>query len=406
MAYEAVAHRFAINAYIIDYSTGENEDYSSILTSVAIKNDFSNKSFQQYRVIFNISNEQEQKLAQTNFYILLKFSRINSLTDSSDENNSSDPIIDKELYSITLRPIDPNKSFRNKVRTDVENNKDELEEARSMIGFDCVPKEELTINNLIINECYSNCNIMEIMINSISSVYTKELYMKESYNTERYEDLLLPPQGLIPTLKYIHNNYGVYRNSFKIYFLPNKLYLYDIFDDDLSDTNMIDIIISQDNEIDGGNEKYTTVKVDENNNIQKYTSNNLPVFSNKDILTYSLGDQIIYNSYDDEFNLISRTKTVNTDLNGNDRKTRYKWNDNRFADFEERDTKVMYYTTAISLTNVDFTLIEPVTKVQISGSTNEILNGIYSILGTEVYFSTNDRKKFNCSTNIFIGKIK
>jgi len=60
----------------------------------------------------------------------------------------------------------------------------------------------------------------------------------------------------------------------------------------------------------------------------------------------------------------------------------------------------------LSLTNVDFTLIKPTTKIQINGSSNELLNGIYSILGCEVFLSTQDKKKYNGNISLFIGKIK
>ena len=409
MPYSRVSHKYAINAHIINYNTGDSEDYSDYLYGIAIKNDFSDKTFQQYRVLFKITEEQKNYLAQTNFYILLKFSRINALTDDTNENNdsdSSDPIIDKELYSITLRPINPNKSIKLRIQTDVENNREEQNAIREMVGFDCIPKEELVINNSIINECYSNANLMEILINSISSVYTKDLYLEESYNTERYDDLLLPPQGLIPTLKYIHSNYGIYKNSFKVYFTPDKLYIYDIFNDDLSKSNLITIDISAYDDADTGNEKYAYVNVDENDNIQKYTNSNLPVLSNKDIIGYGMGDQIVYNSYDDAYNLISRTLNTNNDLNNNDKKTRYRWNSDIYSEFEQRETKVIYYSTMLSLTNVDFTLIKPTTKIQINGSSNELLNGIYSILGCEVFLSTQDKKKYNGNISLFIGKIK
>lgn len=112
-----------------------------------------------------------------------------------------------------------------------------------------------------------------------------------------------------------------------------------------------------------------------------------PVTDIKNIQIDAMGTERHYYSYDDNFDLNTRS---NSETNTNNfKKVRYFYNPSGYVVAEREYNMQSNYTrgTTIFLNNVDPTLISVLTKVKITGG-NPILNGEYLIASKQYGFTS------------------
>lgn len=112
----------------------------------------------------------------------------------------------------------------------------------------CIPLEQLAYNDSIINACYSEANVNEIIINILSQEYKGSVYYQESKNVTRYDSSFIPPMSLIPALRYLNQAYAVYQNNVTPFFDIGRFYMYDIQEDQREFENnlFINVVKSED----------------------------------------------------------------------------------------------------------------------------------------------------------------
>jgi len=406
MAFSPIKHNFTIKSTFIDYKTGEaQESFGDCISSVAIKKNFKSQVFPLYVVSINITKEQREYLAKNKFYLSLKIYTCEETATNTEDGmvESENPTTDKLVHNIILRPFDNTKLIPIIKTSEVSDETEIIKQKYEEYTINCVPKEQLQINNTIINACYEQANLNEIMINMISDVYTKDIYFQESSNITRYNSLLIPPMSLLQALKYLQEYYVIYSQNLNMFFEDSKFYIYDMYNLSRKFNNYfyIDIPEIQDSD----QTKYRTNYVDENNNVKVYLENNPLFMSTTDIYRYTSGEKIVFNSYDDNFNLVSRTYNLNeTGNTGNDIKTRYKWNENKKQDYETRDLNSVFLHTQHQLRNIDPTYFAPDTMISITGKSEQI-NGQYALIEMDEYYSTSDYKNFNNTIILNLGRI-
>lgn len=404
--FSTIKHKFTTSLNIIDYNTGEEQNYGKCVKAIAIKKSFGDMVFPLYVLNLSITKAQRNYLAKNKFYVSLKIMRcvddenmVENLSEDSDV-----PVTDKIICDIILRPFDNSKNVPLYKTTDVDNNEENLENQLVSYDLNCVPKEQLKINNSILNYCYAEANLNEIIINLLSEVYSKDVYFQESSNITRYDSLLIPPMSIIESLKYLQKNYLVYDKHLNIFFEDSKLYIYDMYDTDREFRNGLYVEVKQDNDDD--QTKYRSNYIDKNDNLKKYLETNPQIVSVTDTYRYETGEQVVYCSYDDNFNLVTRTYQLDdTGNTGEDKKTRYIWNDDKLKKYEIKNLSGISNYIQLSFSNLDPSLIEPDTFVEIVGG-NELINGVYCILGMEEFFASSDYTNFTNSFNVTLGKIK
>ena len=395
MAAISQTHKFTVQCTAI-LNNNEEINLDNSVDSIAIKKDFLSNVFPLYVLSLRLPDNDRLKLIKNNFYISLKIFR-STVTDfeiETDVDNVSLPNTDKTIVSILLRPFDNAKLYQHRKESDV----DEEEASNAMGGqyvtytINCIPKEQLTINNSILNYCYSNVNLSEVMINLISDVYNKDIYFQESINNNRYKSILIPQGSLVQSLRFLQDNYILYKHGLNIFFEYNKLYIYDIHDLDREFNNTLSISIEE-NSSNTDQTKYSRNFIDEKDNIQKFLDNNPIFLSRKDVSNYMLGDRLIVNSYDDNFNLITRTYD-NSSNEPDDKKTRVLWNIENQDIFETNFRTVINEISQLTFNNFDPSLIEPDTLITMSGSSLNYINGRYVLSGMDIYFSSSDKITF------------
>ncbi len=395
MAVASQLHKFTVECSAV-LASDETIDLNGAVTAIAIKKDFLNNIFPLYVISLSLSDSLRRKLIENEFYLSLKIYRITvtELAVESDVETTSSPTTDKIITSILLRPFDNPKIFQKQKSSDVDDSDSEDVLASQMMSYtiNCVPKEQLQINSNILNACYNNSNMSEIVLNLLSEVYTKDTYFQESFNNTRYKSLLIPPGSIVQSLRFLQENYMIYKYNLNMFFEFDRLYLYDIFDLNREFRNSFSINIDSD-PTNSDQEKYSHNFVDDNENVQKYLDTNPVFFSKKDISGYKKGNKIIVSSYDDNFNLV--TRQYNDDTSASDMKTRVIWNKEQAQSFERSYNNRITEISQISLANFDPTYIEPDTMINISGSEQAFINGTYILSGIDVYFSSEDKKTFS-----------
>ena len=391
-------HKFSIECSAI-FENGDSMDLSSMINAVAVRKNYLSNIFPLYVVSLDLPDIDKLKMMENEFYLSLKIYRITvtELSVTNDVETSSLPDTDKIIVSILLKPFDNSKLYQHQKVSDVDDSDmdDILTAQKVPYVINCVPKEQLQINNSILNSCYADANLSEVTLNLISDVYTKDIYYQESFNKTRYQSILIPPGGLIQSLKYLQSNFMLYKYNFNMFFEYDKLYVYDIFDLDRPFRNSLNINV--DNEAKNADQmRYAQNFVDDDENVQKYLDTNPVFISQKDIGRYKKGNKLIMASYDDNYNLVTRLYDDGTE-SPQDKKNRVMWNKEQDQTFEAPYLNDALQISQISFSNFDPTYIEPDTMITISGSAQPYINGTYILSGTDAYYSSEDKKTFSNS---------
>lgn len=403
--FQKKAYKFTSSVTLINNTTGETRDLDKAVNGIAIKKSFSRFAFPLYVLSLHITKEVHAYIIQNDVDISLKIDRytVDEDVSANQEETSNDPVIDKNITNIILHPYDKSRVYNTEETNEIENPDTSNNNQEQYISYslNCIPRESVLYNRVIVNDCFKDANLNEIMLNIISSNYTKDIYLQESKNTDRFDSLLIPPTSLVQSLKFLQDEYSVYDFGLNVFFEDNKLYVYDLlslnrkFNNELQ-INVVKMTETSDKQI------YQNIQVDENDNVRVYEQTNPFFFSIHDVVYDGIGSRTVFNSYDDNFNLVTRTYNNQNNME----KTRYAWNPNRLSYFETSDVNKVTKTAVLTINNADSTMFEPDTQVTISGASLDEINGQYIINGLNIYYSTTDYVNFINSISIDLGRIK
>src|SRR5574344_1726761 len=393
--YSNVIHKFIIEASVGNEETAEITPYTEAVQSVAIKKNYVTQSFPLYVVTLLLTETQRKYIVQNDVYLILKIYRYTydeNTTNTDVEASATEPTTDKVVTTIMLKPFDKVKIVATPNTGEVDENQNDetsiIESKKSSYTLNCIPKDKLMYNDTIIN--------------TVSSLYTGPISYQESENVTRYDSILIPPTSLIPALKFLQKNYQIYNNQITVFFDENKLFIYDIYNMSRQMTKSFSVNITPKTNV-SDKTIYDHVQADENDNIQIYLPSNPMYVSKYNTYRHSTGGQTIFNTYDDNFNLISRSYSNDESV----AKTRYYWNNDRLAMFEKTDLTKVFGFISLKLNNIDPSIIDPDTNFSIAGSElPELNNNQLILLGQEIYFSSTDYKNYNDSIIITLGKNK
>ena len=399
--FEQKVHKFTMSVSVINNTTNEYKNLDKSIIAVAIKKNFLAFAFPLYVLNFNITEEDKRYLISNDVDISLSINRytVDETVSSDQETNTNDPIIDKNIVNIILHPFDKDKSYSIPDTSEVENNEtaNNLDSQKTNYTLNCIPKENLLYNSTITNDCFANANLNEVLLNIISNLYTKNIYLQESKNVTRYDSLLVPPLSLVQAIKYLQDEFSIYDNGINIFF---DLYVYDIKEQSREYKNNFSVNVVKTDET-ADKTIYQHAQVDENENVRFYLKNNPSYASSRDVFKDMIGSQTVFNSYDDNFNLVTRTYKTDNSID----KTRYFWNTKKMSYFENSEINKFCQYIQLKLNNIDPTLFEPSTQITVAGSTLEEINGVYSLIGSSIYYSTTDYVNFSEAVVLSLGKL-
>lgn len=402
--FSAITNKFTASLSAINQDTGEELQLQNALTSVAIKKDFAVNVYPLYVLTMKLTETDRQYIVKNNVYFVLKINKysVSGSTDQSSDESSAAPTITGIVIDETLKPFDKAKIIVTPNAADdidADASSDSIKAQRVSYTAACIPMKELEYNNSIINACYSDANVNEACINIISNSYSGDIYYEESKNVNRYDSLLIPPMSLIEAIRYLNSAYELYDDEVSPFFDGSKFYVYDIRNKsrDFDNSFFINILKSEDN---ANKSVYQVPQLDDEDDVQLYLPNDPDISSTHDVYFNSIGGTAVFSSYDSEFNLVTRDYSNDSST----KKTRYFWNPLQKASYESRFLASFYQSISVGLPNFDPNIVNPGTKIIVSGSDLDDINGQYALIAEAIFFSTTDFSNYTGTETCVIAK--
>lgn len=389
---QKTVHSFKITVNAINRQTSEIINFSDTLISFSGKENYLGNVFALYVLKFQISNEQLQFLSENDVNFSISILRAtNVLNQSNEDYDLNDITYDKEIFNDVLRPFNRPK-IENIKDKEYESDDDATPDQQKIIyTINCISIAALSYNNPIINGIYTDTTLKNVLVNIVSSVFKETLYFQDPDNTAIFPTIFIPPMNLVPALEFLESGYEIYKSDFNMFIKSDHFYIYCINQPERNYEHRFDINIVNMTQ-NTNDELYQYFQLDENDNGDIYYKNTPVVSDTHDIVANVVGNNMIAYSYDNNFNLVTRNYNTESDYN----KVRYYWNNKKTKVAELGTLEQFTNTCTISLVNIDDSLFEPSTRIQINGSTLDFANGIYSlVLKIFTYKSDNFRTYTN-----------
>ena len=373
---QKTVHSFKITVNAINRQTSEIINFSDTLISFSGKENYLENVFALYVLKFQISNEQLKFLSENDVNFSISILRAtNVLNQSNEDYDLNDITYDKEIFNDVLRPFNRPK-IENIKDKEYESDDDATPDQQKIIyTINCISIAALSYNNPIINGIYTDTTLKNVLVNIVSSVFKETLYFQDPDNTAIFPTVFIPPMNLVPALEFLESGYEIYKSDFNMFIKSDHFYVYCINQPERNYEHRFDINIVNMTQ-NTNDELYQYFQLDENDNGNIYYKNTPVVSDTHDIVANVVGNNMIAYSYDNNFNLVTRNYNIESDYN----KVRYYWNNKKTKVAELGTLEQFTNTCTISLANIDDSLFEPSTRIQINGSTLDFANGIYSLV--------------------------
>lgn len=398
--------KFLVEATVLDKTNSTSFDISKYIHSISIKKDYFVDSFPLFVVNFMTTSELRDLMRDNEIMLDLKVSRYLDIDAEVTEDSTEQPIIDDVIIDTVIRVYEKPYTTTDIKEDEDDENSENIATTLQTIPFQIVgiPDELLLKNSTVINEVYENAKMEDIIINILSSIEKNNIFMDKTDNQTRELSLLIPPLNVIPAIKYLQDIYGIYNSQLGIFFDLDKTYLFKFFNKDRNYKNNFEIMIPNSNDI-GGDLKFTTPLLDENDNIRIYLKT-VPNFSSDlSVNMDTLGETTIFNSYDFDFNVVQRTFS-SAELSSS--KVRYYWNTYQNEIFEESFRNVSLNSAegiGITIPNISPNYFSLDTLTTLT-SNNSYANGVYGLVGSSFMLSTSDYEHYTSLLHLRFTKLK
>jgi hypothetical protein len=402
MAFVNRIEKFVIEATLLNLNDGESYDISSYISDVNIKKDFISTSFPL--VVINMMTVETFRdiMRDNDVSVKLKISKYIDI--DQEQNQDADGIVlnDIVINTVIRSYKKPFTSTSTKTEDEEEfdtNAKDTTKAyAYQIIG---IPEELIQKNSSVINEIYQDVKIDEVLVNILSSIESRSIFIDPSDNIDLQESLMIPPMNVIPTVKYIQDVYGIYNAGLSLFFDFDGTYLTKIFASSREYGNTLEILTPSAND-NTADVAYTTPQFDEEDNVRLNLKVPPPFVSLNEITMDTIGQTTVFNSYDYNFDVVKRIYNQNT----TNEKVRYFWNQFQNKIFEESYINESLKTSkAINVTmrNISPNYFKLNTLYNVR-TNNDYVNGEYILTEATNIFYTRDHKAFESVINLKLTK--
>lgn len=409
MAYSALNQGFLIEAQAISNGSSESYDISKMIEDVRIKRDYLNQNMPLFVIDMRTTEEIRNFIRDNDVSINLSIYVYDiSSVNNIDNEDTGEPTITDIYYSGLIRLYD--KPY---TTTSAKSENDEPEgssqtQSVPMVYYRVagIPEDIIQKNKTIINTVFNDAPFNDILVNLISNIETKNIYIEPVDNNDVKKNILIPPLTLIQAIQYLNTAYQLYDGPCNIFLDTDCTYVYNPLNKNFKDSNIFDYKIVSVSST-GNSESYLRPNIDWDTNNLRLVSNKLSGYAKYKLITgNTIGSDITYYSYGDGFNLVSRGDSSNLGYT----KKRYFWNPNRNNIFESAEKKSLAsFSSSLSLAlkNMSPSYIRPTTNFILDSSgNNQDADGNYCLSQMSVSFSTNDNKHFTSLISLLLYKKK
>lgn len=396
------SYGFLIDGEAINLETNESYSLSNCIQAVMIKNAFIENIFPLYVIKLQLTPDLRDTLRDNDIKVHLKISYYDMLAENYlEETNNNNVSILGICFDGDIRIYEkPYATTASKIEEETDNTEGSKNNSIPYVEYEMtgIPEEAINKNEVCVNNIFENAELADCLVYLLTSVNKKsKMYIEEPINRSVYNSILVPPVNLVPALNFLDEQYHrFYNNTANLFIDDSNIFFYDPLSENKPVINTIELnIITK--EATGDIQQGQIPAVDEENNIKLIYKKPPGYLNESKIASHKLGDYTVYYYYDDNYNLVNRTRT-NSEAYP---KTRYIWNI-----LKDKSPEMLDTSTAISfnLSNLNPYIITPLTKLKIISSEYKNLEGDYTIINTSNGFGTSDKKHF--TNSIIISAIK
>lgn len=406
MAYTALNQGFMIEGSIIGGSSAY--DISNMILDVMIKKSFLDSSFPLFVIDLKTTEEIRDYIRDNDVNISLKIYvyDMDENNDTSEEDNDS-PTITDTYFDGTIRLYDkPFTTTSAKTEEDGESDESNTQSESAPFVYyrvSGIPDNLIEKNSHIINEVYSNAALDDVLVNVASSMDDGNIYIEPSNNKTINKSVFIPPSTFTQAIDFLDGNYQIYEGPCCIFLDSDCTYIYNPISKDLETSNVFEYrVLNVDSSANSAD--YLKTAIDKSTNNLKMSVKSISGFASEDkIVGNSLGSDVNYYSYDDNYNLVIRGE--NSDLSFD--KTKYFWNPKRKSIFETAELNIREMSAKaliINLRDVNPGYIKPTTLFTVSASEYPEVEGNYFPSVISVSFASEDLLHYSGITSITLHK--
>ena len=414
MAFVKTTQKFVLESNLLDLETGDSVDISKYLIAINVKEAYFENAFPLFVLEISCPEEIKDRIRDNDFQVSLRCYKYDydSGTNQETEEDDNEIAMNEVVFDTVLKVYSkPYISSEMTQTNDDAQTSDQVEEKTSIPMFNCqlstIPLEQIKINEMILNQVFVDAIPADVVVNLVGDTCGTDFYMEIPDNLKSEPEVIIPPMNLIPAIKQIQEVYGIYNYGIAAYFGVKEAYIFSPLKPKENPNNYFNISIEPTADTNDMG-KYSSVHVDDQSMDCQFYLKAAPSFSSsKKIDSDSLGVTTVFNSYDNNFDLI--TRIVENESNDDTNKKRYFWNSYQNK-FKEQSFLSTYRNsegmTTLQLFNIDPSYFNPGTKVSIYGQKTGYMNGEYSIAEKTYRISTTDKKHWSSSVALSLLKIQ
>jgi hypothetical protein len=331
MPYATRIEKFLVEAYLLNGDSDSSVDISRYVTDINVRKDYAQSSFPLVVVNFMITEQLRDTMQGNDVSIRLKVSKyvdVNQDTTQADSIVSVDEVVFDTVIRSYQKPFSSTMSRTEEDNESGDNQRDTIQLTPYQIAG--IPDDLISKNRLVVNEVYEDARIDDVLVNILSSVEQRRIFVDPSDNVERERSLIIPPMNLVPAIKYLQEVYGVYDAGMSLFFDFDGTYLTKLLAQSRVYSNTLEVITVPPNDNDA-DIRYSSNQIDEAGNVRLNMKVPPPYVSNDKINLDYVGQTTVFNSYDFNFEPVRRIYNQET----NNDKTRYFWNRYQNKIFEQ-----------------------------------------------------------------------
>lgn len=410
MAFVSRLEKFLVEANIL-FDDGEAEDLNQSIMSINVKDDFLNNAFPLFVIKLRVPEALLNKIRDRQSDINLRvfqylYDETNDELDADTSDISAENLVFNTNLKVMLKPYITTSTVADSESTVTTEESEDNQTTIPMFNLELtgIPTEPLEMNQKVVNEVFQSVVPADAVVNLISTYGNQQaVYMELPDNKVSEDFILVPPMNLIPALRFIQDIYGVYSTGLNAYFGIDGNYVFSTLKSKESPTNVLNLKVISSSEV-GESSNYKTIQMDEDSNFELVLQTAPSFQSMKHVANDTLGETAIFNSYDYNYNLVTRDKS---NIDAGNGKVRYFWNSNDNIFFEDSaiaQAKALQESTSVALTNINPLYFGISTKVVIQ-SNHDYLNGEYAIINRSYSISSNNFKEYSAQTVLTLTKI-
>jgi len=208
-----INYKYNINFMIKDIDNVIYQ-YSERITFVTILDDYFNSVNSAIKVGFFVNPDMHNKLELRASKMTYSISITSN--ETSPRQNVTTSYKDYYLENFKIKPVNvPVTVYKSDNASENANRNDYIQ-----VIMDFIPETVLTYNRYMCNGIYNNATVNDVLLYLLNKMEIPVIY-EEPHNNTKYSQIILPPNNLFMSLKFLHQQYGIYNNGVSMWFKGN-----------------------------------------------------------------------------------------------------------------------------------------------------------------------------------------